>query len=169
MSTISTTEHIVLGLLGEGDSHGFAIAKQLGPDSEVGRIYTVRRPLVYRALERLVAAGLAEAVATEPGESGPERVVHRITASGKQALDVWLAQPVDHIRDLRLDFLVKVALITRTGASPLGLIRSQRAALAPALVALVDLDADDPVAVWRAHNARAAGAFLLDLDGRYAG
>lgn len=167
MATISTTEYAVLALLGEGQTHGFAIAKELEGDSEIGRVYTVRRPLVYRALERLVEAGLAEGVATEPGDGGPERLVHRMTPSGRQSLDKWMEIPVAHVRDLRLGFLLKVALLNRAGQSPLPLIRSQRAVLEPALDALANPDDADAVDLWRRHNATAAAAFLTDLEERY--
>ena len=53
---LSPTEHAVLGVLAEAPTHGFAIAKDLAPGTSVGRVLTVRRPLVYRALDRLVAA-----------------------------------------------------------------------------------------------------------------
>ncbi|MGH8947639.1 MAG: PadR family transcriptional regulator, partial [Acidimicrobiia bacterium] len=69
----STTEYVVLGLLTEGPTHGFAISKVLQPGTNLGRVITVRRPLVYRALDRLVDAGLAEPAHTEPGAAGPNR------------------------------------------------------------------------------------------------
>jgi PadR family transcriptional regulator AphA len=158
------TEHAVLGLLSEGPSHGFAISKQLGPDSEVGRILTVRRPLVYRALDRLVEAGLAKPIHTEKGISGPNRVIHQITKSGRGELDRWLDLPVDHIRDIRIEFLLKVALLIRARTSPGSLITAQRRSLESTLQALNEIGADDHVTRWRRHNARASSAFLEELD-----
>ena len=70
---LSLTEWVVLAVLVEAPIHGFAIAKELRPDTDLGRILTVHRPLVYRALDRLVAAGLAEPHHTEPGAAGPTR------------------------------------------------------------------------------------------------
>ncbi|HEY7824307.1 MAG TPA: PadR family transcriptional regulator, partial [Acidimicrobiia bacterium] len=61
-SELSVTEYAVLGILAEAPSHGFAVAKELDANTEVGRILTVRRPLVYRALDRLVDQRLAESV-----------------------------------------------------------------------------------------------------------
>jgi PadR family transcriptional regulator AphA len=117
---------------------------------------------VYRALDRLAESGYAEAVATEKGDAGPQRVVFRVTPSGRRRLNRWLAHPVDHVRDLRLQFLLKVALLDRAGRSPLGLIRDQRAALEPTLKALHhgSTTSDDPVELWRRHNAVAAAGFL---------
>ena len=160
----------MLGVLAEGPSHGFAIAKQLDSSAELGRVFTVRRPLVYRALDRLVEAGYAEAVSTERGDAGPNRIIHRVTRPGHQRLRRWLSEPVEHVRDLRLEFLLKLALIQRSGKSPVNLIRDQRTALGSTLRALDDPRSapDDHVELWRQHNAAAAAAYLDDLESRYA-
>jgi PadR family transcriptional regulator AphA len=161
---LSVTEYAVLGLLAEGPSHGFALSKQLDPGSEVGRVLTVRRPLVYRALERLVEFGYVEPVTTERGE-GPRRVIHRITAAGGRRLRRWLTEPVEHVRDLRIEFLLKLTLIGRVGASPIELIRNQQQSLEPTLAALDEtgVDVDDHVELWRRHNAAAAASYLDEL------
>jgi PadR family transcriptional regulator AphA len=166
---LSTTEYAVLGILAEGPSHGFALSKSLQADGEIGRVCRVRRPLVYRALDRLVETGYAEPVATEKGDAGPQRVIHRITRRGRYLLRKWLAEPVEHVRDLRIEFLLKLALLRRSDRSPLELITRQKAALAPTMRALDDstLGTDDHVGLWRQHNAAAAGAYLDDLERRY--
>lgn len=165
----STTEFAVLGLLAEGATHGFALSKHLDTEAEIGRVFTVRRPLVYRALDRLVETGLAEAVTTERGDAGPHRVIHRITPAGRRRLRHWLATPVDHLRDLRIEFLLKLTLVERSGRSSLELVRAQRAALTDTIAALEALDLDDPIELWRHHNAVAAGSFLEELERRHTG
>jgi DNA-binding PadR family transcriptional regulator len=167
---LSTTEYAVLGVLAEGPSHGFAISKQLNPTAELGRVFTVRRPLVYRALDRLVETGYAEAVSTEKGDAGPNRVIHRITRPGRRRLQRWLGEPVEHVRDLRIEFLLKLALIRRSGSSPADLISDQRTALDPTLSALDDPPSEpgDHVELWRHHNAAAAAAYLDELGSLYA-
>ena len=165
---LSRTEYAVLGLLAERPAHGFAIFKELRPGTEVGRVFTVRRPLVYRALDRLVDAGFAEPVHTEPGDAGPQRVIHHITESGRQCLGEWLDDPVEHVRDIRIEFLLKLALLERSDESPLALIRRQRSALEDTLEALDDPDRiPDDVELWRRHNAAATSAYLKDLEFRY--
>lgn len=164
---LSTTEYAVLGILAEGASYGFAIAKELTAESDLGRVCTVRRPLVYRALDRLVAAGYAEPVATERGDSGPQRTVHQATPTGRHRLHLWLSEPVEHVRDMRIEFLLKLALLSRSMQSPTTLIRNQRAVLSPTLDALDTMATDDHVELWRQHNAAAAGAYLDALERRY--
>ena len=165
---LSTTEYAVLGALAEGPSHGFALAKLLAADADLGRVFTVRRPLVYRALDRLVATGLAERVATEQGSAGPQRVVHRVSDAGRRSLRSWLKQPVTRVRDIRIELLLKLVLIDRSGKSPLALIRAQRESLAPTLDAIQHSEPVDHVELWRQHNAAAAGSYLEELERRYS-
>jgi PadR family transcriptional regulator AphA len=163
-TTLSVTEHAVLGLLAEGPSHGFALARQLQADHEVGRILTVRRPLVYRALDRLVASALAVPVQTEKGDAGPNRKIHRVTGEGRQMILRWYDEPVEHVREIRLEFLLKVTLLERSGMSPLALIRAQRAALDATIDALDDPTQNDHVDLWRRHVGLAAASYLDELE-----
>ncbi|MBM3696376.1 MAG: PadR family transcriptional regulator [Actinobacteria bacterium] len=166
MERLSLTEWAVLAALAERPAHPFAVARLLREDGDVGRVLTVRRPLVYRAAERLAAAGMCRPVRREPGEGGPERTVYRATSAGRRALEEWLAEPVSRVRDLRLAFLLKVRLTRRAGRSPLPLVRAQRLALAPRLGALAATNTPpaEEIALWRWHGARAAQAFLEDLE-----
>lgn len=169
-SRLSLTEHAVLGLLAEGATHGFALSKELECGAPVGRVLTVSRSLVYRALGRLVSTGLAEPVRVEAGDAGPARVVHRVTGRGRRVLRQWLGRPVEHVRDLRLEFLLKLVLLERFGISPSALVACQRAALHDALTAL-DAGAGettDPIELWRSHNAAAAASFLAHLEGLHS-
>src|SRR3990170_172633 len=100
---LSVTEYAVLGILDEGPSHGFAIARLFAPEGEVGRVITVRRPLIYRALDRLAVARLTEPIHAEPGDAGPQRIIHRITPNGRRRLNRWLRQPVQHVREMRIE------------------------------------------------------------------
>jgi len=156
----------VLGLLAEEPSHPFALARQLEADGELGKVLTIRRPLVYRAVDRLCADRLIAAHRVEPGDAGPERTVFRITESGRSVLRGWLARPVAHVRELRLGFLLRVVLLRRSGRDTSELVGLQLAALRPVLDALLEgSDSSDPVDLWRHHNAAAAVRFLESLAG----
>ncbi len=157
----------MLGLLAEATAHPFALARRLEGAESPGRVVTIRRPLVYRAVERLAADGLITPDRTEPGEAGPERTVYRITGEGSRHLKTWLTEPVTHVRDLRLAFLLKVVLLRRSGRSPVGLVRVQREVLAPVLEGLARMPDDpDAIDIWRHHSAVAAEAFLDELLAR---
>lgn len=62
---------------------------------------------------------------------GPPRVRLRATPEGRRAAQGWLRQPVAHARDIRSELLLKLALLTRAGASPGDLLRAQRRAAHP--------------------------------------
>lgn len=156
------TEWVVLGLLGEGPAHGFALARLLDRGGEVGRVWAATRPLTYRALEQLVDDGLAAPARTESG-AGPRRVVHEITPAGRQQLRRWLDTPVGHFRDVRAELLVKLLLQERSGRSPARLLVRQRAVFAPLLAEVRARPGTDAVARWRSAQAEAVAAFL-DLD-----
>lgn len=157
----------MLAMLAQGPAHGFALARRLGPDGDIGRIYMVRRPLVYRALDRLIELGLAEEERTEPGAAGPKRQVIAITTAGRRRSTRWLYEPVEHIRDLRLEFLVKIRLLAQSRRDPHRLIDAQRQVLKPVVDQLTQGAPSgrsrDVVDLWRRHQAQAAWDFLSHL------
>src|SRR5262245_29519827 len=104
---LALNDWVVLGLLAEHEQHGFAISRELGEDGSLGRTWTVRRSLVYRAIDHLLALGLIEPVRTEDGDHGPRRTVMRPTRRGRARLRAWLQTPVEHLRDVRSELLVK--------------------------------------------------------------
>jgi DNA-binding PadR family transcriptional regulator len=155
----SLTEWVVLGLLAEGPTHGFALTRLLQRGGEVGRVWAASRPLTYRAIDQLVADGLAEPVGTEPGD-GPPRTPHRVTPSGRRALRRWLATPVAHFRDVRAELLVKLLVLERAGRPTAPLLVAQRAAFADALREARDAPGTDAVSRWRRAQADAIDDFL---------
>jgi len=167
---LSLTEYAVLGLLAERPQHGFAISRDLATTGSIGKILAVRRSLVYRALDRLVEEGLVEPKGTEPGDVGPQRVIHRITPRGRSYLRRWLSEPVEHIRDIRLGFQLKLAFLDRSGQSPLRLLDAQRAVLESTLAALDGRPegSSNHLELWRQYNAQAAAAYLDHLQSLYA-
>ena len=129
-------EWSVLALLVEAPAHGWALAKQLSRSGEVGRVWSVGRPLVYRALETLEQRGLIEAISQEPGARGPNRTVFQATDGGRGALRLWLQEPVDHVRDVRSLFVLKLVLTVRAGLESRPLLEAQRQLVLPAVESL---------------------------------
>ncbi|MGH8974624.1 MAG: PadR family transcriptional regulator [Acidimicrobiia bacterium] len=162
---LSLTEWAVLGVLATAPAHGFAVARQLQAPAPVGRVWTVPRPLVYRAIGRLEDQALIHPRATEPGAGGPQRTVYRIGRRGRAALDRWLRTPVDHLRDVRSELLLKLVLCARHGVEPRQLVESQQEVFRGHLAAL-DVPAGrpvDPVDLWRHESAQAVARFLGGL------
>jgi PadR family transcriptional regulator AphA len=172
---LTTNDLTVLALIAEHQAHGWAIAGKLARGAEVGQIWSVSRPIVYHALEKLEGSGLIDAVGLERGGRGPHRVVYAITEGGSGRLGEWLAHPVEHVRDIRSVFLLKIVLTERAGRDPEALLVGQRTALLP-LIALLEAQADETgpeapgestVAAFRLETATAIVRFIdRMLDGR---
>ena len=90
---LSPGEWSVLALLCEQKAHGWPLVRMLAPDGEIGRIWTVRRAVVYRTLDVLLERGLIEPAGVEASAQGPTRTVMRATRSGRAAVRRWLADP----------------------------------------------------------------------------
>jgi PadR family transcriptional regulator AphA len=129
-------EWSILALLAEGPSHGWALARQMARDGEIGRVWALGRPLVYRALELLEARGLAESTGSERGTRGPNRTVFRATDEGRAVVARWLAEPVAHVRDVRSLLLLRLVLVERAGLDREPLLQAQRELVVPAVHAL---------------------------------
>ena len=165
--TLSLAERTVLAVLSERPAHGFAVARLTAPDGELGRIWHIPRPVVYRSIGRLLDAGLITPAAVESGR-GPQRTIYTVTAQGRQAAARWLDTPVEHVRDVRTQLLLKLALLDRAGRDPTNLIRRQRAVLEPIAAAIKaerppGKGFDATLLAWRRANAAATLDFLDDI------
>jgi DNA-binding PadR family transcriptional regulator len=169
---LSLTEWTVLALLREQPAHGFAIAQLTAPGGELGRIWRIPRPVVYRSIGRLVEAGFITPESVEPG-LGPQRTIYAVTAQGRREVENWLGTPVEHVRDIRSHLLIKLALRFRAGWDPADLLERQRAVLEPIAQAIeaqrAELDGFDAVLLaWRRATAAAALGFLEDVTPKVA-
>ncbi len=158
---LATGEWAVLALLAEGPSHGFAIARALAPGGDVGRVWAMRRPLVYRTLDVLAERELVRAAGTEPSESGPPRTVLEITADGRERVDDWRLTPVEHVRDARADLMLKLLFLDRAGRDPAPLLVAQRERFAQIANELEG--GEGFLALWRLEMTRAAIRFVDQL------
>jgi PadR family transcriptional regulator AphA len=149
---LTPSELAVLALVAEQEAHGWALAAKLAKGGEIGSIWSLGRPLVYHSLERLEQEGLVRAASLERGDRGPHRVIYAVTPKGRKIVQEWLRQPVEHVRDIRSLFLLKIVLLQRAGLEVEPLLVGQRAMLQPFVTWLeAQLDDADPVtAPWDA-------------------
>ncbi|MBO0709474.1 MAG: PadR family transcriptional regulator [Candidatus Dormibacteraeota bacterium] len=164
----TTGEWAVLGLLAEGPAHGFALAKQLQPDGSVGRVWSLRTPLVYRAIQNLTQKGLVEVQGEERSDIGPQRRLVAITERGRALVEDWLRQPVAHTRDVRSALMLKLALADHLGRDARPLLQAQRERLRPQLEGLEqrlqEAEGFDRVLVlWRVEAVRSVLRFLDEV------
>ena len=154
-----------LGILYAGPTHGFAIAARLKPTGDVGRVWSLSRPLTYRALEQLAARGYVHAIGEEPGIAGGNRTILAATRSGRAHLRKWLNTPVQHLRDLRSELLLKLVIADICGIDITAMLQRQRdhiEQLADVLREQTKNDSGHPdvVALWRSESSQAALRFL---------
>lgn len=162
---LSCGEWAILGLVGEQPRHGFALARLMAPQGEIGRVWALPKPLVYRALTTLQERGLLATAGEERGERGPHRTLHAVTGEGAEALRVWLATPVDHLRDVRSLLMLKLALLARADGDAVPLLAAQRERLEPLVAALEARVAgaaafEYTLLVWRLESARGTLRFI---------
>jgi DNA-binding PadR family transcriptional regulator len=154
-------EWACLGILYAAPAHGFAIAARLKPDADIGRIWSLSRPLTYRSLEQLTIRGLVEPIGEEPGIAGGNRTILTATRTGRAMFRRWVRTPVEHLRDLRSELLLKIVLADDNGIDIGDMIAAQRTRITEFIASLDDSgDTTDIVRLWRLESAGAALRFL---------
>jgi len=163
VESLTLAESTCLALIAEHESgvHGWHLVRTMAPDGAIGRIWSLSRPLTYRALDRLEEQGLITR------DRSSRRHLMRVTSHGRRARDAFIDSPVDHIRDLRTAFLVKCELRRRVGLAIGDLARRQLDHLDQRLDSLIEIDpGDDIVLAWRSRSAAATRDFLRELSER---
>jgi DNA-binding PadR family transcriptional regulator len=158
-------EWAVLALLCERPAHGWALARQLSPDGELGSIWSLGRPLVYRSLDILAERGLITPAGNEPGARGPNRTIFRATQRGQMEVAEWLAEPVEHVREGRSLLLLKIVFAERARLDPLPMLSAQHGSVSTAIASLESrLDAssggDEILLRFRLESTRALLRFI---------
>jgi PadR family transcriptional regulator, regulatory protein AphA len=110
---IMAVENALLGLLRREPRHGYELAREFAPDTPLGEVVHLEMSMLYALLKKLERDGYVRSSMQIQG-SRPPRKVFELTNSGHQALDDWLAEPVERTRDLRLEFLLKLYIARDT-------------------------------------------------------
>ena len=153
-----------LALVSLGVDHGYRLAQHFAPTSRVGEVLTLSRPVVYRALKTLEAAGFLTATETT-GSRGQMKRLLRCTPRGQRRAQEWLGAPVVHIRDMRSALLLKFVISDLHGLDTTPLVERQRSTLRPIVESLLSATDRDAVSLWRREQARSALRFLDELQG----
>ncbi len=101
------TEYALLGLLVDGPSHGYDLTHQFSEDTELGKVCRLEMSMLYSLLKKLEREGLITGRDEPVGENKTRRIVE-LTEAGRAEFEAWLAEPVQHNRDIRFSFLVKL-------------------------------------------------------------
>jgi len=110
----SPAEHAILGLLAlaGGQGHGYDLARHFAAGRPLAGVIRIEVGMLYHHLKQLARAGWV-APLPGPAEARPARRVFALTDDGRAELWRWLGEPVAHTREIRLEFLVKLALARR--------------------------------------------------------
>jgi PadR family transcriptional regulator AphA len=155
-------EWACLGVLAREPNHGFAVAQELRASGRIGRVWSLSRPLTYRAIDQLIARGYVEVIGEEPGTAGGNRTVVAVTRSGRAALRAWCRTPVHHLRDLRSELLLKLVVAEVNDIDTTALVSAQRLIVDEFVQA--NRGSRDVVTAWRHEMALAAKRFLDSMS-----
>lgn len=103
--SLGLAEYPPLGALSLGAAHGYDVFRFL--NDNLRDICRFGRSQTYAVLSRLEQEGLVSHEKVEQ-ENLPAKKVFQLTDMGKEAFNAWVRSPVAHIRDLRVEFLVKL-------------------------------------------------------------
>jgi DNA-binding PadR family transcriptional regulator len=121
-----TTELALLGFLYEKPMYGYEIHKRMSDPSGLGQVWQVKQSQLYALIGKLEKDGFISSE-LQIQEARPSRKVFRLTPTGIQVFLDWLHNPVEHGRDMRLEFLVKLYFIQNEGEAVVNqLIQKQR-------------------------------------------
>lgn len=107
-------EYILLGFLEQKSSYGYDLYKQINTFEPISLIWSIKQSQLYALLDRLEEDQLITSTLI-PGESRPNRKQYTITSVGRQTFYAWLKSPVQHEREIRIEFLAKIYFAVRTG------------------------------------------------------
>jgi DNA-binding PadR family transcriptional regulator len=114
--------HAILGVLMDGDRHGYELARTLA-ERVGGERYNTGQ--IHQALEQLERAGWAVSRATV--EAARSRRQFHVTAGGRTEFLRWLARPATGLRPARDDLLLKlVFLAERDRGAAVRLLEARR-------------------------------------------
>lgn len=100
---------VLLGLLLSDAAHGYDLARSFAPGSALGEVVHLGPSHLYALLNRLERDGLIAGEREIAGAHPPRRVYH-ITGAGREAVLRWIDEPVEHPREMRIDFPLKFYL-----------------------------------------------------------
>jgi PadR family transcriptional regulator, regulatory protein AphA len=108
------TEYAVLGLLMDGPKHGYDLARRFAPETALGEICRLEMSMLYAVLKKQEKNGHIEAELKSQGARPPKRTFH-LTAMGRANFIEWVRTPVNRLRDVQPDLLIKLYFAWQLG------------------------------------------------------
>ncbi len=170
-ATLTPTGYAILGLLHEQSLHGYEIARYFRPGAELGLAAPADMSTIYTFLKDLQEQGLIKGKRVTVG-ARPPRTVFSLTDDARALFEEWLSTPVGRMREVRIDFLLKLYFAERAGGrKAVALIEAQIEACHRYLERMRDIEPDIGTTrfehlVWESKFTAAEGvlAWLVGLN-----
>lgn len=137
MKALSSSGYVLLGLLMERPCHGYELYQAFSDPASLGQVWHLGMSHMYAELKKLEAAGMVKST-IERRDLRPPRKIFALSSTGRSAFNKWMDTPARGVREMRLEFMVRLFFARRAGRKTLSrLIVQQQNALNYELVALV--------------------------------
>ena len=104
--TLLPGEYAVLGMLALRPMHGYEMARFFDRD-ELSDVCPIEQSLLYTYIRNVEERALVTFHEERIGQR-PPRKCYVLSEAGRSLLDRWLHQPVERMREVRLEFLLKL-------------------------------------------------------------
>jgi DNA-binding PadR family transcriptional regulator len=103
---LTPAEYAVLGLLRRKPAYGYELQRSLSGSTGLGLVCPVEPAMVYAILKSL--SGLELIDGEWDNSTYPPKAVYTISGEGELKFQMWLRRAVGRMREVRLDFMVKL-------------------------------------------------------------
>lgn len=125
---VTPTAYAILGLLRERPMHGYEIAQHFKPEEDLGQVMPADMSTIYTFLKDLQEHGLIRGEQVTVG-ARPPRKVFSLADDAEAFFLAWVRRPVARMREVRLDFLLKLYFAQQLDAAEArALVKAQLAA-----------------------------------------
>jgi DNA-binding PadR family transcriptional regulator len=107
MNNSDNIEVSILGFLYSQPKHGYDLHKDISDLSGIGIVWKVKMGRLYAMLHRLEKENWIAPEAAQEGNR-PQRTQYSIMPEGREVFDAWVRAPIQHGRDFRILFLLKL-------------------------------------------------------------
>ncbi len=102
-----TMDFILLGIIQQKPTHAYDLYRTLTGSEELKTLWTFRQSRLYAVLDKIEKNGLIS-TSIDQESSLPVRKICTLTAEGESVFENWLHNPVEHMNEIRSDFLGKL-------------------------------------------------------------
>ncbi len=111
-----TLEYVLLGFVDQSPIHGYDLYKKITSHEGVSLVWQIKQSQLYALLEKLETEGLLTS-SLVAGDAYPLRKEYRTTNLGRQSFYAWMTSPVEHMRDVRMEFMARLYFALKVGSN----------------------------------------------------